>query len=514
MSKSKEKKGWVILAGAGPGDPGLLTVKATEALKNAQVVVYDALANSRLLDLAPASAKRIDAGKHAGNHRMSQDKINTLLVQLGRQGKRVVRLKGGDPFVFGRGGEEALALARAGLPFEVIPGISSGIAGPAYAGIPVTHRGVATQVTFSTGQEKKGKPLSASSIKKLAALPGTIVLFMSQGNLARLCSGMIKAGKKGSTPAAAVHKGTWPGQRCVVSTLKNLPQAVDSSGLGSPMLFVIGEVAGLRDKLAWFDKRPLTGLRLAATRASAQGARLVTLLESRGAEVLEVPTIRIRPRKAKPAMDRILKSAGNFDWLILSSANGVSLFFERLYKLGLDSRALAGAKIAAIGPATASALKARGIQPDLIPADARGEGLLKALRKKSKRLKGLKILLARAAQGRDLLPLALKDAGARVTDLALYDTVPAIFDHRGLLQAVDSDALDLVVFTSASTVRSFIKPYSKAEIQRLTSRLQAACIGPVTAGAAREAGFSIHSQSGRASLDSLAAVIEKKWVKK
>ena len=506
--RKNRKKGFITLAGAGPGDPGLLTVKAREALGRAEVVVYDYLANERLLALAPAAAPKIDAGKRAGNHRLTQDQTNALLVKLGRQGKRVVRLKGGDPFVFGRGGEEAEALAKAGIEFEVIPGISSGIAGPAYAGIPVTHRGVATQVTFTTGQEKKGKPLSAKSIRSLAALPGTLVMFMSQNNLPYLAKGLIKAGKKAGTPAAAVHKGTWAGQRCVVSTLKDLPAAVDASGLGSPMLFVIGEVAGLREKLAWFDKRPLTGKRIIVTRASDQAGRLSSLLEGRGAEVVEVPTIRIRPLKAGPAMDRALRSMGGQDWVMLSSANGVELFFKRLEKLGLDSRALAGAKVAAIGPATAKALADRGIHADLVPTDTRAEGLLKAFKKKAGRLKGLKILLARAAKGRDLLPQALKKAGAKVADLHLYDTVAASFDHQGLYAAAGRGNVDLAVFTSASGVENFLKPYAAARRKVMVESLDAACIGPVTAEAARKAGFRVVAQSSRASMEALSAAIE------
>ena len=506
------QEGLVSLTGAGPGDIGLLTMKGYQALSRADVVVYDALANSRLLDLAPPTAKKIDAGKNAGKHKMKQEDTNRILVKLGKQGKRVVRLKGGDPFVFGRGSEEAEALAAAGVAFEIIPGISSGIAGPAYAGIPVTHRGIATQVTFTTGQEKKGKPLALAVIKRLAALPGTLVLFMSQANLPRLCSGLIQGGKSASTPAAAVHQGTLPGQRVIVSTLKNLADEVKSSGLGSPMLFVVGPVAALREKIAWFDQRHLSSLRVLVTRPAAQATRLTGLLEDKGAKVTEIPTIKISPLPLKPAGKKWLGQLAKFDWVLLSSANGVHLFFKHLKKMGLDARSFGTAKVSAIGPATAGALAQYGIKADLVPSDTTAEGLIKALKRKTAKLKGLKVLVARAQQGRELLPQTLKKHGAQVNEIALYKTSPAGFDHRAILKQCQENRLDMAVFTSASTVKHFLRPFSKTEKNLLTSVLEAACIGPITSAAAREAGFVVRAQSRSASLDNLTLSIEKSWL--
>jgi uroporphyrinogen III methyltransferase/synthase len=451
----------VYLVGAGPGDPGLLTVRGRELVEGCEAIVYDRLADPRIVALAPETAERIYAGKRPGEHAMTQERLSALLVELGGRLGHVVRLKGGDPFVFGRGGEEALALEAAGIPFEVVPGVSSAYAVPAYAGIPVTQRGMAAQVTFVTGHEDPAKPESALDWSSLAATPGTLVFLMGVGALAENARRLIAHGMAADTPAAVISHGTRPDQRTVTAPLARI--AEEAAALPAPAITVVGEVARLREHLAWFERRPLHGRRIAVTRARAQASVLRARLEELGAAVVEAPAIRIEPL-AFDAPD-----LASFDLLVLTSANGV----ERV--LPADVRALAGVTVAAIGAATAEALSAHGIVADVVPERAVGEALLAELGDVS----GTRALVAAAEGARDVLPDGLAAGGAEVTVLRTYRSVPEPVDAEAVLAA------DLVTFTSSSTVTNLLGAMDGLDL----SGMRAVSIGPVTSASLREAGI-------------------------
>ncbi|HEX2376132.1 MAG TPA: uroporphyrinogen-III C-methyltransferase [Gaiellales bacterium] len=451
----------VYLVGAGPGDPGLLTVRGRELVEGCEAIVYDRLADPRIVALAPETAERIYAGKRPGEHAMTQERLSALLVELGGRLGHVVRLKGGDPFVFGRGGEEALALEAAGIPFEVVPGVSSAHAVPAYAGIPVTQRGMAAQVTFVTGHEDPAKPESALDWSSLAATPGTLVFLMGVGALAENARRLIAHGMAADTPAAVISHGTRPDQRTVTAPLARI--AEEAAALPAPAITVVGEVARLREHLAWFERRPLHGRRIAVTRARAQASVLRARLEELGAAVVEAPAIRIEPL-AFDAPD-----LASFDLLVLTSANGV----ERV--LPADVRALAGVTVAAIGAATAEALSAHGIVADVVPERAVGEALLAELGDVS----GTRALVAAAEGARDVLPDGLAAGGAEVTVLRTYRSVPEPVDAEAVLAA------DLVTFTSSSTVTNLLGAMDGRDL----SGMRAVSIGPVTSASLREAGI-------------------------
>jgi uroporphyrinogen III methyltransferase/synthase len=504
------KQGLVSLVGAGPGDPGLLTLKAKAALEQADAVVYDLLANPALLRMAPVGAQRINAGKRAGKHVMTQDQTNALLVKLGKQGKRVVRLKGGDPFVFGRGGEEALELAKAGVPFEVVPGISSGIAAPAYAGIPITHRGLATSAVFVTGQERTGKPLQAKTLKALAQLDSTLVFFMATESAARVTAALIKAGKAASTPAALVHAGTTPRQKVILSTLGRLAGEMQAQGLGAPGLLVIGPAVGLRASLKWFEKQPLFGRQYVVTRSREQASKLSEKLRAQGATVWEIPAIRIEATPLNAAMRSAFKRLPQTGWLVLTSANGVEHLFDRLYQAGLDARALAPCKIAAVGQSTANALAAKGLRADLVPPTFDAEHLLAALLKAmspAERKRG--VLLARALEGRDVLPAGLKKAGIPCVDLALYKTVAERSETEPLLEAFHAGQIDAVTFSSSSTVDFFKALFTKAQWQALAPKVQGFCLGPITRRSMEAADLRVAGEAKAATLDALVDCVLK-----
>jgi uroporphyrinogen III methyltransferase/synthase len=504
------KFGLVSLVGAGPGDEGLLTLKGKAALEQAEVVVYDLLANPALLAMAPASARRINAGKRAGKHVLTQDQTNALLVKLGKQGKRVVRLKGGDPFVFGRGGEEALELAKAGVRFEVVPGISSGIAAPAYAGIPVTHRGLATSAVFVTGQERTGKPLQAKTLKALAQLDGTLVFFMATESAARVTAALIKAGKSAQTPAALVHAGTTARQKVILSTLGRLAAEMKTQGLGAPGLLVIGQAAGLRRSLQWFENQPLFGRHYVVTRAREQASQLSAKLRQQGATVWEIPAIRLQPLPLNAAIRQVFKRLPQFGWLVLTSANGVEHFFRRLYQSGLDARSLAGCKIAAVGQSTAAALAAQGLQADFVPPTFDAEHLLKGLLKAmspAERRRG--VLLARAQEGRDVLPRGLKAAGIACTDLALYRAVAEKSEVASLVQAFAEGRIDAVTFASSSTVDFFKALFTPVQWKRVAPKVRAFCLGPITRRSLESAALAVAGEASSASLDALVDCMVK-----
>jgi uroporphyrinogen III methyltransferase/synthase len=486
----------VYLVGAGPGDPGLLTLRGQELLASCDAVVVDALANPELLRHCRADVQRFDVGKRAGQHSATQDDISALLVQLGGSGLSVVRLKGGDPFVFGRGGEEAEALRDAGVPYEVVPGVTSAIAAPAAAGIPVTHRDWAGHVTIVTGHERDGQEGDAGRINyaRLAGLlgEGTLVFLMGARSLPRIVSGLIAGGADSSTPAAAVQWGTDPRQRSVGAELSQLADAVADAGMGSPMVTVVGRVAALRERLQWFERRPLHGRRIVVTRARAQASGFLERLRGMGADAVELPVITVEPtveqRDLDTALARLAAVAGEgrASWAVFTSANAVELVWDAVERAVLDARSFVGTRIVAIGPETAAALLRHGLRAALVPSEYIAEAVAEAM--VAEGVVGARVWLPRAAMARDVLPDRLRDAGAEVDVLPLYRTVlPA--DARSQLHALlDGGAVDAVTFTSSSTVHHFLDALGD---RSFPAGAIAACIGPVTARTARDAGLPV-----------------------
>lgn len=481
----------VYLLGAGPGDPGLLTLKARDALAAADAVVYDALANPSLLEHARPDAERIYVGKIAGRHALPQDEINALLIRKAREdgGKVVARLKGGDPYIFGRGGEEAEALVAAGVPFEEVPGVSSAIAAPAYAGIPLTHRDFASSVTIITGHESPDKPGSVHNWPALAASASTLVFVMGMKNLPDIAASLIRAGMDPATPAALVYRGTTPRQRCLVAPLAELPAAAVAQGFSNPSIIVVGEVARLHASLDWFGKKPLLGRRVVVTRAREQASGLADRLTRLGAEVIQFPTIEIREPEDYAPLDAAIARLDAYDWLIFTSVNGVRHFWRRLAMAGKDSRALAGARVAAIGPATADALAQRGITADFLPPRYQAEDVAEGLKALTgAALSGMRVLLPRALRARDVLPETLRAAGAVVDVVPAYVTMPAAARKDDVLRLLESGELDCVSFGSSSTVENFLA-LIPAELLRRHPETALAAIGPVTAATLRAHGL-------------------------
>ncbi|MBQ3443796.1 MAG: uroporphyrinogen-III C-methyltransferase [Selenomonadaceae bacterium] len=452
----------VYLIGAGAGDFGLLTLRACELLQAADVVIYDRLADDAILKLC-AAAKKIYVGKAAGRHTLKQEEINQLLVEEARLNKIVVRLKGGDPFVFGRGGEEALYLREHGLHFEIVPGVTSAIAVPAYAGIPVTHRGIATSFAVVTGHEDPLKPESSIRWDKLATAVDTLIFLMGVANLPQIVSKLISNGRKPDTPAALIRWGTKPEQEVIITTLAQAPHA----NIKPPAIFIVGEVVSLREQLKWFEARPLFGKRILVTRARAQASKLSKALQDLGAHVIECPTIKIAaPSDNFSQLDEAIKNLRGYDWVVFTSANGVDKFFERLALHGRDARALN--QVAAIGSATAARLLTFGIIADVVPKDFVAESLAESLKDV---VADKSVLLARAEVARDALPETLKTFGAKVTIAPAYQTLSEASAQ------IDFDTLDLVTFTSSSTVKNFIAAYGVDCLKKIPS----AAIGPITA---------------------------------
>ena len=477
----------VYLVGAGPGDPGLMTARSLELIAAADVIVYDRLIPASALEGARPGATLIYAGKEGGGPSMPQDEISRLLVAHGSSGAVVVRLKGGDPFVFGRGGEEAEALVAAGIGFEVVPGVTAGVAAPAYAGIPVTHRDAASAVAFVTGHEDPSKPSSALDWGALAAFPGTLVFYMGVRQLPAIAAQLIAHGRGESELVAVVERGTLPSQRVVSGTLATIASVVAQEGVRAPALVIVGAVAGLREGLGWFESRPLAGLSVAVTRARAQSSVLAGRLSDLGAAVVQAPAIRIVP------LDGPALSVGGYDLVCVTSPNGSRLLFERLAAGGLDARALAGARVAAIGPGTAAALRAHGVIADVVPERFVAEGLVEAL-------EGVPVkraLVARAAEARDVLPDALRERGAEVDVVALYETVAEPLDQAALEAVAGAD---YVTFTSSSTVR-FLLSSAGDLASRLRGRLVS--IGPVTSETLREHGLEPDVEASRHDIDGL-----------
>jgi uroporphyrinogen III methyltransferase/synthase len=501
--------GIVYLVGAGPGDPGLMTRRSLDLIATADAILYDRLVPSGALDGARADAELRYVGKEPGAAAVSQEETNALLVELGRAGKRVVRLKGGDPFVFGRGGEEAEALAAAGVPFEVVPGVTAGVAAAAYAGIPVTHRDAASAVAFVTGHEDPGKPESALDWDALARFPGTLVFYMGIKRLPLIAERLVAAGRDPREAAAVVERGTYAGQRTVVDTLAGIAAAAEAEQIRPPAITIVGPVAELRETLAWLERRPLHGEVVAVTRARAQASGLATRLRELGAEVVETPAIRIVPRPVEGELAAALDRIDEYALVCFTSPNGVHLFFDALGHPGAgrdaeaatggarDARAVAGAVVAAIGPGTAAALLDHGIRADVVPERFVAEALVEALGPVE--VEGRRALIARAAEARSVLPESLRARGAQVDDVALYETVAEPLTDA---ERADLERATYVTFTSSSTVRflieSGVRPPAAARV---------VSIGPVTAATAEEHGLTVDVEAERHDIDGLVEAL-------
>jgi uroporphyrinogen III methyltransferase/synthase len=495
----------VYLVGAGPGDPGLITVKGLGLLRQADVVVYDQLASPALLKEAKASAELLYVGKKAGAHALPQGGINELLVQKAAAGLMVVRLKGGDPFVFGRGGEEAEELAAAGIPFEIVPGVTSAVAVPAYAGIPVTHRRYTTLVTFITGHEDPTKDASTIPWAALGHNPGTLVFLMGVKNLGENCRQLVQAGRAPETPAAVIEKGTMLAQRTVVGTLATIAERAREAGIKPPAVLVVGGVVDLAETLKWWENRPLWGKTVVVTRSRDQASRLVEMLNDAGAQCLEVPTIEINPPADFSPLDAALQHLTRYDWVIFTSANGVNAFIGRLFHMGLDARALGRAKIAVIGPATAEALKPHGLIADVVPKTFQAEGLLEVL---TPRLwGGTRILLARAEQARDVLPEGLTAAGVKVDVVPVYRALPPESVPAEAAGALKEGRVDILTFTSSATVHNFAGLVGKDRLQSLAATATVASIGPITTATLNEYGITPQIEPAAFTIPALAAAI-------
>lgn len=506
-------RGFVSLVGAGPGDPGLLTLAGRDRLAEADVVVYDRLVNREILAHARREAEMIYAGKSPAGHTLSQDEINELLVQRAGRGLRVVRLKGGDPFVFGRGGEEGLALVAAGIPFEVVPGVSSAIAGPAYAGVPVSHRGIASSFAVVTGHEDDEKEEASVDWSRLATAVDTIIVLMGGAALASIAGQLIDAGRDPSTPAVSVAWATTPDQRSVAAPLSQISERVREEGLGTPLLTVIGDVARLAESLSWFESRRLLGKRVLVTRTREQASALSTLLRRRGARPVELPTLELAPGDEGEAWAaaRAL-GLGQYTWCLFTSANAVEHFWRAVVGVGWDARVFK-CLIAAIGPATAEALRQRSLAPDVIASNSTSEGLLEALLEWGRRtgvgseglLEQARYLYPRAADARDVLARGLREGGARVDEVLLYEArVPATASQEAL-DLIRGGGIDVVTFASSSSVRH-LATLLGPDFERLRSST-VACIGPITAATAREFGLTVAVEPGEQSVEALVEAI-------
>jgi uroporphyrinogen III methyltransferase/synthase len=472
----------LYLVGAGPGDPGLLTLKGRRCLEQADVVIYDYLANPRLLDYVRPDAVRLLVGKHGGGARVEQDVINGLIVEHARQGRVVVRLKGGDPFIFGRGGEEAETARAAGIDFEIVPGVSSAIAVPAYAGIPLTHRALASNVIFTTGYEYPAKTQPAVHWDELAHRGSTLVILMTQRQLAANMTKLMANGLNADTPVAVIQWGTRAAQRTIVGSAATIAALAAEAHIKPPAIAVVGEVVRLRNELNWFERKALFGKRIVITRPRAQAADFAERLEALGAEIIPFPTIETIPPSSLAPLDDAIRRAAEFEWVVFTSANGVRVFFERLQALGCDLRDWHRALFAAIGPQTAKALQAYCVRVTVVPDEFRAEGIVAALAEVG--VKGKRVLLPRAAGARAVLPQQLRDLGAAVEEVTAYTTVLPRAAAEELRELLLGGEADLVTFTSSSTVHNFVAAVGR-DIGAVLARAAVGCIGPVTAETAR-----------------------------
>ena len=500
-------KGICFLVGAGPGDPLLLTLKGRNCLECADVIVYDNLCNPALLAWAPDGAEKIYAGKKGSAHTMDQSDINALLVEKVRSGKTVVRLKGGDPFVFGRGGEEAEALANAKCRFEIVPGVTSAIAGPAYAGIPVTHRSHGAAVTFFSGHEDPARAGASLDYAAIVNSPGTKVMLMGIERLAAITEGLGRAGMRADLPVALIRRATTARQQTLVGTLEDIASLAEAAAFRAPAVAVFGEVIALRNNLNWFESLPLFGRRIAVTRAQKQAGKLVQQLQALGADAFEMPTIRIEPAPDKQAFYELVAYAHSYDWLIFTSPNGVDAFLEAFFEMYHDARDIGAVKIAAIGPATAARVRAFRLQVDVQPEKYVAEEIVKALQKETS-VENLKFLFARAEGARDVLPIELSRLGAIVDEAIAYRTVPETDDVSGGIRRYKEEGADMVTFTSASSAENFHALNLPAP-----PGVCHASIGPITSKTMQRLGLSVDLESKVHDIPGLASAIVKFYKK-
>lgn len=501
------KHGIVYLVGAGPGDPGLLTVKGKKVLETADVVIYDRLINDQLLDCVHNTTERIFVGKESGKHSFVQEDINALLVEKVREGKRVVRLKGGDPFLFGRGGEEAVYLSEHGCAFEIVPGITSAIAAPAYAGIPVTHRDVSSSFAVITGHEKPGKKTSSIHWQELSRGIDTLVFLMGFGNLTFIVERLTANGKSPATPAALIRYGTLPAQEVITGVLNDIVQKAEAAQVKPPAVLVVGEVVTLRDKLQWSKKLPLRGKRIVVTRPEAQASSLVEKITALGGTAIEFPVIEIVHDVDRCKLNEVLNNIGCYDWIFFTSVNGVDIFFDVFVLQQRDIRTLHGIRICAIGPATKEKLRQKGLMVDVIPERYCAEGIIDILKEKLQ--PGQKVLLPRARGARTMLPEGLKALGVHVDEVYLYEAaLPARVD-RNLTREIINGAVDIIMFTSSSAVKNFINIIGKENINRINNEIKIACIGPITAETARSRGLQVAAEAKEYTIEGLMEAIEE-----
>jgi uroporphyrinogen III methyltransferase / synthase len=503
----KKKTGRCYLIGAGPGDLGLVTLRGKQCIEQAETIVYDYLCNPEMLNWALESAEIIYVGKKAGAHTLKQDEINALLVKKTGAGKQVVRLKGGDPFLFGRGAEEAEALASAGLPFEIVPGVTSAIAVPAYAGIPITHRGKNSHVTFFTGHEDPSKEESTIDFRALAKLGGTQVMLMGVERMESIAREMIDHGVRPDLPVALVRWGTTGRQRTLIGDLQSITRRIAESGFEAPAVAIFGEVVALRERLSWYEIRPLFGKRIVVTRTRRQAGVLSEQLRLLGADVIELPTIRIEPPSDLRAFAELVQDAHSYDWIVFTSPNGVAAFFEMFFKLYDDAREIGGARIAAIGPATAQRVKDFHLKVDLQPEEFVAEAVAREFKKQGN-IENLKILLARAQEARDLLPKELEALGAIVDVAVAYRTVGETDDRTGARVRLQENGADMITFTSSSTVENYLTLGLK-----WPASMRVASIGPVTSSTARNRGLTIDVEARRHDVPGLVDAIRQFYQK-
>lgn len=482
-------KGKVYLVGAGPGDFKLITLKGMEAIKEADVIVYDRLVNRKLLSEIKSSCELIYVGKESSNHTMKQEKINKLLAQKAKEGKLVVRLKGGDPYVFGRGGEEAEVLYEEGIDFEVVPGITSAIGGLCYAGIPITHRDYASSFHVITGHLKDED--SELNFEALVRLKGTLVFLMGMSNLKDISKQLIKAGKDESTPAAVINWGTWPKQKVAVGALKDIYEIAAEKGLESPSLIVVGEVVGLREKLNFFERKPLIGKNIIITRARAQSSSLAEKIEALGGEALEIPAIKINKITPSNDLDASIHNLKDFNYIIFTSVNGVQIFFKRLFELGFDSRVLRNCKIVSIGKATSRELFNYGIRADIMPEKFVSEAIVEELKPILKITDA--ILIPRAKEARDYLTDELGKL-CSVTEVKTYETIQDVSEKESLLELLKKKKIDYITFTSSSTVKNFVELLGEENL-KLLEDIRLISIGPVTSGTLLEKSLKVYKEA-------------------
>jgi len=505
MPTTSHNNGYVYLIGAGPGDPGLITVRGRECIGRAEVILYDYLANEELLRHAPPGAELIYAGKVGGAHNREQSQINELLVRKALEGRVVARLKGGDPFVFGRGGEECEALVAHRIPFEIVPGVTAGIGAAAYAGIPLTHRDFTTSVAFVTGHEGHDKDISTIDWERLSLGSGTIVFYMGIKNLPQITANLMANGRPPETPVALIRWGTRPDQEVLTGTLADIADKARKKGFKPPAITVVGDVVNLREKLRWFDNRPLSGRSILVTRAAEQAGEFARLLEAQGAKVLECPTIRIVPPESFADLDTSITSLAGFHWLVFSSGNAVDAFFGRLNELGLDSRAIGPCRVCAVGPKTAELLLGHGIRADLIPDDYKGEGVVTAFTALD--VRGLRVLFPKGDRARDVIPTGLQQQGAEVVAPVAYRNLVPDAVPSAVLAALEERQVECITFTASSTATNLADLLGENRFLKLLEGVTVASIGPVTSRTCRDLGLEVHIEPHEYTLAALTAEI-------